>query len=437
VKLATRNADRIAELIGERGLSTGDYLGSEPELAALLGSSRWTLREALTILEREGRVQIRRGRQGGVYVAEPNSESVSLGLRSYLEFLQVGTDQIGQARAILDHAVLVLALTRLRTADVAQLRSAGDVESREHGLEAGFVQYRALLAVAGNPVLTALVRAVSQLGISALLRSRLSATELDDTIRQVRRLRREQIEAVIAGSLEGSLAIEADILAINARLLESVAGADEGQAGAVPPDAVALLSSSRQFKRPELLMQQIAADVVRRRWPVGEHLGGEAELMARYGVSRSVFREAVRALERNGVVTMQTGRHSGLKVSAPRLDAVLNAAAAQFAAMGVTPTCAAEALHRLALGAVGIMRFEALSPECEVAESLPDVMCELARASGNPILELFAQVCRAALGGAGARLGKASPDLTGALHARDRALVSRALIEAMPGPAGR
>lgn len=57
-------------------------------------------------------------------------------------------------------------------------------------------------------------------------------------------------------------------------------------------------------------------------WRVGHHLGTEPELLRILGVSRKTFREAVRILEQQDLVGAETGRHGGLIVKAPALEAV-------------------------------------------------------------------------------------------------------------------
>ncbi|WP_342666184.1 GntR family transcriptional regulator [Mycobacterium genavense] len=53
------------------------------------------------------------------------------------------------------------------------------------------------------------------------------------------------------------------------------------------------------------IARDIEADIVRRGWPVGESLGSEHAVQQRYGVSRSVLREAVRLVEHHQVARMR------------------------------------------------------------------------------------------------------------------------------------
>ena len=59
---------------------------------------------------------------------------------------------------------------------------------------------------------------------------------------------------------------------------------------------------------------------------VGEVFGSEPDLIARYGVSRAVFREAIRLLEHWSVAAMRKGHYGGLVVCEPTSGAVRSAA---------------------------------------------------------------------------------------------------------------
>jgi DNA-binding FadR family transcriptional regulator len=78
-------------------------------------------------------------------------------------------------------------------------------------------------------------------------------------------------------------------------------------------------------KLAEVVAQQIEDDIVARGWPVGEVLGSEAELVAKYGVSRSALREAARLLEHHHVATMRPGPGGGLVVTEPESAAISRA----------------------------------------------------------------------------------------------------------------
>lgn len=69
-------ADRIQQLIREEGLASGMRLPPERELAARLGVSRASLREAMVALEIGGVIEVRGG--SGVYVAESQAQAAAV-----------------------------------------------------------------------------------------------------------------------------------------------------------------------------------------------------------------------------------------------------------------------------------------------------------------------------------------------------------------------
>lgn len=70
-RLTLRIREEILREIDERRLAPGDRLPSEREIAELLQVSRPSVREAVTALEVEGRLEVVHGR--GVFVAEPET----------------------------------------------------------------------------------------------------------------------------------------------------------------------------------------------------------------------------------------------------------------------------------------------------------------------------------------------------------------------------
>jgi len=78
-------------------------------------------------------------------------------------------------------------------------------------------------------------------------------------------------------------------------------------------------------KRAELVAAQIERDIAAMGWPIGKVIGSEAALMQKYGVSRAVFREAVRLIEHHMVGRMRPGPGGGLVVSEPDPEVVARA----------------------------------------------------------------------------------------------------------------
>jgi DNA-binding FadR family transcriptional regulator len=159
-------------------------------------------------------------------------------------------------------------------------------------------------------------------------------------------------------------------------------------------------------KLAEGVAAKIEREIIERGWPVGEVLGSEAALTHRYGVSRAVFREAVRLLESDRVARMRPGPNGGLMVTAPESESVAHAMALylSFARVSVGQLLdirglfEAHAAELAALNATDDGRTELralLADERQKVEGDWRVAKEfhllVARMSGNPAVHLIAQ----------------------------------------------
>jgi DNA-binding FadR family transcriptional regulator len=77
-----------------------------------------------------------------------------------------------------------------------------------------------------------------------------------------------------------------------------------------------------KMKLAEQIAARIEGEVKALGWPVGHNLGSEPELIERYEVSRSVFREAIRLVEHHNVCKMRKGPGGGLVIVEPDASAV-------------------------------------------------------------------------------------------------------------------
>jgi DNA-binding FadR family transcriptional regulator len=165
----------------------------------------------------------------------------------------------------------------------------------------------------------------------------------------------------------------------------------------------------------EKLAERVARRIERRiadlGWPVGTSLGSEAELLAEYGVSRAVLREAIRLVEHHNVAVMKKGPGGGLTVTEPDVATVAEAVAIYLDRQGVSTIQLFDArvgleLQALELAtrnlqeeAIGQLR-AALAVEGQYldrlehglpadAGALHGIHHFLARLSGNPAITLF------------------------------------------------
>jgi GntR family transcriptional regulator, transcriptional repressor for pyruvate dehydrogenase complex len=112
---------RLADAISTGVFGDGDQLPSEAELAAQLGVSTVTLREALVGLRRTGLVETRRGRNGGTFVHAP-AETAEARLLERLRVLSVDDlRDLGDHRTAISGEAAALAAARASTPDLARL----------------------------------------------------------------------------------------------------------------------------------------------------------------------------------------------------------------------------------------------------------------------------------------------------------------------------
>jgi DNA-binding FadR family transcriptional regulator len=170
-------------------------------------------------------------------------------------------------------------------------------------------------------------------------------------------------------------------------------------------------SPVRADKRASQIARDIEADIVRRGWTVGESLGSEHALQQRYGVSRSVLREAVRLVEHHQVARMRRGPNGGLLICEPDAGPATRAVVIYLEYLGTTiadllnarlvlePLAAALAAERI--DEAGIDRLRAiLRAEQHWKPGLPAPRGEfhdefhmaLAERSKNPVLQLFIDI---------------------------------------------
>jgi DNA-binding FadR family transcriptional regulator len=166
---------------------------------------------------------------------------------------------------------------------------------------------------------------------------------------------------------------------------------------------------TKSIKAPTLasmVAHQLEDEVIAAGWPVGKVLGSEKELLDRYGISRSVLREAVRIVEHTGAARMRRGPGGGLVVGQPNRAALVAASNVCFSYIGVSisemlevraPLFAAAA--RLASQRITATGAAALreasgkaSRERGDLDDLGRIEHQLATMTGNPSLLLFCDI---------------------------------------------
>ncbi|MBS1200855.1 MAG: hypothetical protein H6R27_1533 [Proteobacteria bacterium] len=310
------------------GWPVGARLGTETELLADLGVSREPFREGVRLLELQGIVRMTRGPHGGLFVMAPALEVVSGLIRGYLELSDITFREVIEARKVIEAHAVALAVGRLTPPGARDLARAVDAArdakyDRARRSGAYFDVLRTVERVAADPCLAIFDEALHRITIDFGLHERLPGDLWSEYSERGLRSLENVVEAVLAGNADaGQRAIDA-LLSRMDDYVHRAEGADAGLWTTRSFITGAYLSAGKLLSGTEKaglrLAYRITAQVRRQSLEVGRAIGAETDLIARYGVSRAVFREAVRMLEFFGVVEVRRGKEGGLVVA--RMDA--------------------------------------------------------------------------------------------------------------------
>ena len=168
-------ADRLVTAIALGEFVPGQRLPSERELAATLGVSRTTVREALQRLAALGYVEVRRGRTGGAYVLQGMGPEANEMIRRTLLPEWSNLERVLDFRQLVEPMIARTAAERVAAENIGPIRAAldgylaagGDREASRAADEAVHV---AIAAATGNPYLASLsaqIRRQISLGFGA------------------------------------------------------------------------------------------------------------------------------------------------------------------------------------------------------------------------------------------------------------------------------
>jgi DNA-binding FadR family transcriptional regulator len=398
LKLATTVARQIVSDVIERGWPVGEVLGSESDLIERYGVSRAVFREAVRLVENQQVARMRRGPGGGLVVTEPTVDAIIDAAVLYLHRVKATLDEVFEARLILEEVVTELATVRLDEGDVAKLRALIDNEAS--GDVKDHRALRTLMAsITQNPALELFVDILNRV---PLLYFRDPGAFAPTTLSESRHAHARIAAAVTAGDpglarhrMRKHLQAEADYLR------------SRRSSHQLLPDTVSL-GGAVNNKRAEDVARAIIHEVIVEEPPPGYLLGSESELIERYGVSRAVFREAVRLLEHHHIAAMRRGPGGGLFVTPPSVDAVTDVVAVYLARRGMQVADLADLRMRLELVLVDLaaqrinddgasrlriaLEREKNSSDAEFADAGNDLHGVIVALGGNRALELVAMV---------------------------------------------
>src|SRR5437763_694017 len=123
--------DRIKDQISKGRLVAGHKLPAEREMARRFKTSRVSVREAYRSLEELGLLRIRRGAEGGAFVATVDHEPVRRSLSLVLHLGKTSHKQLTEARMLIEPRIAQLAAIRARKEDIARLERVLRQEEEE------------------------------------------------------------------------------------------------------------------------------------------------------------------------------------------------------------------------------------------------------------------------------------------------------------------
>jgi GntR family transcriptional regulator, transcriptional repressor for pyruvate dehydrogenase complex len=170
MSVADLATQRIRDLIVTGRLHPGERLPSEPKLAAELGLSRSSLREAIRGLAQVHVLDVRRG--DGTYVSSLEPEHLLGDLNFALELMQDATLlEAFEVRRLLEPAATGLAALRITAAQVEELRESLEAMRRAEAVEELITLdcefHNKIVSCTGNSMLCCFVEALAGRSIRA------------------------------------------------------------------------------------------------------------------------------------------------------------------------------------------------------------------------------------------------------------------------------
>ncbi len=314
-KLSHGIARQIARDIMEQGLEEGDFIGREPDLLKHYGVSRDTFREALRILEWQGLARTTRGPSGGLVVAKPSQKAVVNILRDYFDLTDISFEEVVEARRRLQRLTVRMATMRLTEDVVPHLQALLQESVQPTGslVEEVMAHMRLIHEIgriSGNAVLALSIAPLDYVAVDFANLEQLSRASLEKSASKGEKILKKLVAAIIANDeVEAVKQVDA-YLSLPEKVMAAENLLDQEKRTIYPQ----WFDSGRK-KSAQALIYQIKGDIDEKGLQIGDRLGSEVELIKKYGVSRSIFREASRILELIGVSQSRKGRDGGLIVA--------------------------------------------------------------------------------------------------------------------------
>jgi DNA-binding FadR family transcriptional regulator len=173
VRVSENIAKRIKRQISKGKLGPGQKLPAEREMARLYKTSRVSVREAYRSLEELGVLTIRRGADGGAFIAEPGHDAVQRSLSLVLRLGRMSHQELTEARLMIEPPIARLAARRARAEDVARLklileRQEAALARKGHFRPHSLLFHRAVADCARNLPLATLMNSLADLTLEVV-----------------------------------------------------------------------------------------------------------------------------------------------------------------------------------------------------------------------------------------------------------------------------
>ncbi len=170
-RLYEQVAEQITRWIGDNGLSAGDRLPPERELATRLGVSRATVSQALVALEVVGAVAVRHG-DGAIITDLSGRSRVIESIRAHAQRIP----EVIDARDALETKIAALAAERRTDADLEAIEDAlsvmeQDIDDGGRGVRGDELFHGAVTAAAHSRLLTHMMDEISGLILETRIES--------------------------------------------------------------------------------------------------------------------------------------------------------------------------------------------------------------------------------------------------------------------------
>lgn len=221
----------LERLITEGHYRPGDRLPSEREMARAFKVSRTAVREAMSVLESAGLVDVRPGL--GIFVREGTESAFRRRMATMLLSERNSLLDLLEVRSILEAEGASMAAIAASPEDLEEIRAAYEALSRavaegRLGTEEDYAFHYAVAKASGNMVLVKVMNAIADVYQDGLARRRSRALEVPGRPAKVLMEHRRIVEAIERRDPDGARrAMKQHVGAVRARLLEEVGGRGE------------------------------------------------------------------------------------------------------------------------------------------------------------------------------------------------------------------